>query len=444
MASRAYRGGIGLREPPTASRGPIYDKYYSTNQSLITDEIAPKKRNPWLIVAIIAAVIIILAIIGLVIWLLLRNNSSNNNNNNGGGGTTPTNPVGGACTTASNCNSGLVCDNNICKNPPRGSCSNDNQCTAGYLCSGGTCLGAGGGTCTANEDCMGAFNCINNTCTQTVCTSDTDCRAGYICNTITSTCTGGIGDSCLDSTQCQFVTPFQIGTLQGGIAFCSSQTHECGGVPGSVCKDDTECAYPFVCTSGLCAYRTCNNTADCPTTTVPDTFPECIANTCVIKPGGSSLLAPTCTNDSQCDSRTFEGGAERRCGGNTKLCGLYGGVSCAAYPGIGSICAADPVFDCPAGTICLCSNSAQCQASQPNCVASHCQATPEPSFERTNILNMRRKTKENRNIRKKIGAKYMKDGDNIDEDDMMKEEEIRHTGRDAHYREMVNNMIRHV
>lgn len=438
-SSRAYRGDTVLRGDPSASRGPIYDKYYSSNKSAITDEIAPKKRNGWLIFAIIVAALIIIGIIALVIYLLTRG-SGNGGGGGGGGGNTPvTQPVGGACTSSSNCNAGLICDANICKQPPRGPCSGDDQCPAGFLCSGGACLGAGGSTCVANEDCLGSFNCINNVCTQTVCTADADCRGGYTCDTTTSICQGGIGDSCLNNSQCTDTTPLQPFTTEGGFSFCSSVNHVCGGIVGSLCADNSECAYPFICTGGVCSYRTCNNDLDCPSNGITNTFPECLNGYCIIQPGGNAFQ-PNCTNDTQCDQRTFEQGAERRCSG-FGLCGLYGGVDCTGYPGVGSICATTPVFTCPPGPgQCTCGDSSQCIVTKPNCsMAGLCQASPEPVFERTNIINMKRKNNKEEK-RTKIGGNYMKDGDNIDEDDI-KAETIRSTGREAYYKQVVTNMI---
>lgn len=403
MASRAFRSGeVGLRTPPTRTIGPSRTNYFNS-QPAYTEPEPKKSRTGWIIFWVIVAVAIIGIILGIILWLVLRNNSSNSGGGTGGGGSSTTQPVGGPCTTNSNCNTGLICSNNICKQPPRGNCSSTSDCIAGYVCAGGTCLGNTGGTCTSNEQCLGAYECVSTQCTLISCNSDADCRGGYICNTTTNICEGGVNDTCNSPTQCQPSIPFQSGTMQGPQSFCSSIDFTCGGFAGDSCADNSECAYPTICTDGVCSYIQCTGDGDCPPSDI-GTVGECVDGSCVMRPGGNFFVDPRCTNDSQCDPRSFENGQTRVC--NFQVCALRSNQDCTPYQSDGAVCMG-PVFPspCPFVGTCFCQDDIQCPADMPICNTGTflCEAAPIAALQKKE--NKFVATLPNRSIATNMGKK---------------------------------------
>src|SRR5574338_18089 len=382
MTSRTFRTeGVGLRTPPTRTVGPNRSSYFNSNPAYTEKEPPKGTKIGWIIFWIIAAILAAI-IIGIILYFVLRNNNSGSGGSGGGsGGGSTTQPIGGPCVANSNCNTGLVCNNNICKQPPRGNCNSTEDCIAGFVCAGGTCLGSAGGTCVNNEQCLGAYNCVNTICTQTICNSDADCRDGYICNLDTNVCRGGFLDSCSSPDQCQPTIPFQTNTNLGGQSFCSSIDFVCGGTAGQACADDTECAFPFLCTDNVCSYRSCVTSGDCPVSDI-GTIADCIESSCVIRPGGipsdNMSNTVTCTQPSQCDPRAFEDGAQRTCSGG--VCSFYSNNNCFDYRFFGAVCVGQAGFAdaCPFINVCICFNDSQCPAATPFCntLTFQCEATP--------------------------------------------------------------------
>ena len=113
-------------------------------------------------------IIIILVLIALTIWLLVRQNS-------------PTKAgFGQSCANTSDCNSGLVCTNNVCKVAHGGVCSASSDCANGQVCLNGVCSVRLGGL-NAACPCESGFTCVNNVCKAIVgqpCTNTSDCSSG--------------------------------------------------------------------------------------------------------------------------------------------------------------------------------------------------------------------------------------------------------------------------
>lgn len=373
MASRQFRSDdVGLRTAPSQTQGPTNKSYFNSEPEYKEPPAKnTRKRTIWIITIIVIA-IITLIILGIVLYFVLKKKPATTSGGTGGGSAT-TNPVGGACTGNNNCNTGLVCNNLVCKQPPVGSCSSSSDCMSGYVCAGGSCLGTSGATCSSNAECIGSYKCSNTTCQLITCTTESDCLNGYYCNN--NVCQGPIGSTCTAPNQCVASIPYQPSTGNGGQSYCSSISYTCGGMVGDGCADDTECAYPFVCTGNVCSYKPCTDVNECPTSDI-GTNANCIAGNCVIALGGL-VSVPVCTQNSQCDPRDYNDGQEVICAeGN---CGFLGGIDCTAYVGLGSVCglSSSGAYPCPVPT-CICDVDADCISTLPHCVNNNCQATPTP------------------------------------------------------------------
>jgi hypothetical protein len=112
--------------------------------------------------------------------------------------TTTTTPIGAACVTDSQCQSGTT---PACATATNGwpdgycystcstatDCGSTGVCVSGFFSSGSFCMG----TCSTDRDCRAAYRCEphsgGNFCFPK-CTSNTDCNTGETCNTSTGVC----------------------------------------------------------------------------------------------------------------------------------------------------------------------------------------------------------------------------------------------------------------
>jgi len=287
-----------------------------------------KRRRTTIIVIVVA--VILLLILGAVAayFLFFRNRPTTGTGGTGGGGTGggTGQPIGGACTTASQCGTaGAICSANICKNPPGSSCTSASTCPDKYNCISGVCEGILQGVCSLDSDCQEPLECINLRCGKKTCTSQTDCQNGGICN-----------------------QP-------------SNPQPNCLGLLNDFCQVDDDCASPYICSGG--ANSKCIEQFNC--TATPNNC-ERPGTSCITSASPSKCvlaLDAGCVENEQCDALGY-----RALCHNTQ-CKAYGGDACPTDPssclrgscaGIGCNPAAPDCFI----NVCTCETDAQCAPDQ--------------------------------------------------------------------------------
>lgn len=165
-------------------------------------------------------------------------NNGADDKDGGTGGSAGTVKVGGACTTAADCASGLT----ICNDDPGGQCTADCKTQADCAAIPNAICEPGGGHCYLK------------------CTTNADCtRPGYAC-------VGGtpgymfcdpkheVGDSCTSAADCADGLTICNGDPGGQCTADCTVPADCSAIPGAVCETDRP---------GHC-YKECTSKADCP------------------------------------------------------------------------------------------------------------------------------------------------------------------------------------
>lgn len=178
--------------------------------------------------------IIIIIIVVVVIFILIKNNTIDNGLNALNTGQLP---ARSECTSTSQCQSGLICKNNVCLAPIGESCSLVQDCvmeaTACYRCKcidtplsgigglppckdglvvdSGKCLVPIGGRCTQRSDCVdSAGSCTNGVCIEVMrglnsrCNAEFPCDPGYICDDHRCKISTLSFIPCCDDSQCEY------------------------------------------------------------------------------------------------------------------------------------------------------------------------------------------------------------------------------------------------
>jgi len=178
-------------------------------------------------------ILIIFVIIIVIIFILIKYSEINDGLNLL---TTNNLPARSECKSTSECQSGLICTNNVCLAPVGGDCSLVQDCvmeaTACYRCKcidiplsgigglppcedglvvdSGKCLVPIGGVCTQRSDCVdSAGSCSNGICTDVKrglnsrCNASHPCDPGYICDDYRCKISTLSFIPCCDDSQCE-------------------------------------------------------------------------------------------------------------------------------------------------------------------------------------------------------------------------------------------------
>ncbi|HXI55627.1 MAG TPA: PA14 domain-containing protein [Polyangia bacterium] len=302
-------------------------------------------------------------------------------------------PLGSACTTAGQCNSGFceqgTCCGAVCDGLCRSCALPGTAGTCATVPAGqdplGQCADSGAATCGTDGTCNGAGACrryLSGTmCAAVTCNAGTEsgtrrCDGAGVCQAgVTRPCEPfacGTGGTCLTActTSADCATSF----------FCIGGT--CAKkAGGATCQDQSECATGF-CQQGVCCNRQC--TGGCRSCNLPN-----LAGTCTSVPAGQDPLnqctdagATTCGTDGQCDGagacRLYVTGTicgAGSCSGATQTLASRCNGQGACQPGSTQDCAP---FSCAAASgACLMSCTVNSNCSTGNvCVNGSCGKKP--------------------------------------------------------------------
>jgi hypothetical protein len=324
-------------------------------QQLEAQQANAKRKRTIIIIVVIVTIVAFIGIGVLVYFLFFRAKTTGNNTNTGTGtGTGGTgSPLGGGCTSSSDCSNGLICSADFCKNPPESSCTSSTTCPNGYVCANGSCKGLVSAQCSKDQDCSGQFACVNQSCATIACTTVGDCPNLTATNRedcVALKCVGGHGDACTDVTQCN--------------SFMKCVNNTCGGLLGDKCGSTADCLTPYICTAGVCAAQACTTASDCTNAQIglEGGSIRCDTNVCADGAGFQCLEQAQCgdPNVATCNPS----------GPSSGLCVGFGGVPCgnafdtlSCFPGLP--CVVDNVRG---GFACGCVASSNCISIVPNCV----------------------------------------------------------------------------
>ncbi len=300
-------------------------------------------------------------------------------------------PLGGACTTADQCNSGFCEEGACCSAACKGTCRSCALAGTAGTCSTipagqdplGQCADSGATTCGLDGTCDGAGACrkylAGTSCTPPTCTTGSE-RATAKCDGA-GVCTPGAVKAC---------TPFICGpnacaTTCAVPADCATDFTCIGGTckkkaGGGACASAAECGTGF-CEQGVCCDKSCAGT--CQACNLAGA-----AGVCTMVPAGQDPLnqctdqgAPSCGNDGVCSGagacRFYASGtscAPGSCSGSTlKLASLCNGTgTCVA----GTTQPCDP-FLCGTGGTCKSSCAANTDCTMGNlCLNTSCGKKP--------------------------------------------------------------------
>jgi hypothetical protein len=195
------------------------------------------------------------------------------------------------------------------------SCVDDTSCSGGNFCSGGRCVPklAGGGACTAASQCQSGF-CADSVCCNTACAGSCDrCDLGGSVGTCTVTPVGQLGAPSCAPFLCDGVNPAcpslcaQDANCAPG-AYCNGGTCTFKAVNGTPCGVAGECRTGF-CVDGVCCDSACTGscarcdnanyvgTCRVAATGFPGANPSCAPFTC---DGVSTTCPMFCTSDASC------------------------------------------------------------------------------------------------------------------------------------------------
>ncbi len=287
-------------------------------------------------------------------------------------------PLGGTCTTADDCLSGIPCIAGTCTNllPPGATCTSDPVCSTGHcvdgVCCNSTCTGqcqscnATGtvGTCSTvtgtprgtRPACTGTGACTG-TCDGTSATTCTYPGSSVVCSP--PSCTAGtatLTSYCNGMGLCPPATTMSCGALACGSLACLT-----------MCAADTDCAMGNVCVSGAC---------------VPELPPgmacmrdgQCLSGHCV----DGVCCDTACNGQCQaCDVATHAGtctqvmgtphGTRAACAGTGACAGTCDGsqaMTCT-YPGTTTSCRDASCTGAVAVTAATCDGMGACNAPGP-------------------------------------------------------------------------------
>ncbi len=213
------------------------------------------------------------------------------------GPTTPL-PVGGICTSDSQCAGGLCQDVGGSLKYCSSKCGNGAACPGGSSCQwtpvGQICVMS----CHNTSDCSLGLACYGGGCYPNPnpgrCRSDTDCAGGQVCNTRSGACenptSGGggtgsqsLGESCAQNGDCASASCLPESTgFPGG--YCTAPCSNNG------CPDNGECVSNYDPTGASTCVSTCRGNTDCRN-----------GYLCVQVPGAPSVCMPPCTKVNWCN-----------------------------------------------------------------------------------------------------------------------------------------------
>jgi hypothetical protein len=164
------------------------------------------------------------------------------------------NPISGCCNSAADCSDGITCTNDVCSS---NSCSNPNNCLNGQVCNPqtGSCQ-----ACTSGSECDSGI-CNSGTCVTSSC-EQTGCDDGNSCTT--DSCSNGNcifnPVNCDDSNDCTTDSCELGGCINTLIPACQDP---CLGV---TCNDDNSCTTDS-CSDGNCEFtpKSCDDGNLCTT-----------------------------------------------------------------------------------------------------------------------------------------------------------------------------------
>eukprot|EP00761_Pharyngomonas_kirbyi_P007019 gb/GECH01007028.1/.p1 GENE.gb/GECH01007028.1/~~gb/GECH01007028.1/.p1 ORF type:complete len:477 (+),score=57.42 gb/GECH01007028.1/:1-1431(+) len=229
-----------------------------------------------------------------------------------------------ACNDQYGCQTGLECQNHVCKAQLLESCHETSDCFQDSgnhtTCDHGTCRLALGSPCHSSTHCATLSACNAGVCTplNKPCAGNTDCAGGLECHQ--SVCKASLrGYTCDTSEDC-------AGDLQ-----CAGEEHQCLAPVTAPCQASVECAGDRECYQGTCTVPTggsCSTTSEC-----RDNH-ECVSGKCLEADWNIGQWdGETVYGVRVCDSGDYECQAREACEQATGSTCKRQDYDCSSYPG---------------------------------------------------------------------------------------------------------------
>ncbi|HEY4107033.1 MAG TPA: hypothetical protein VGM44_24200, partial [Polyangiaceae bacterium] len=244
------------------------------------------------------------------------------------------------CSINSDCNSPLVCAFQRCHNE----CMTSRDCPDGQRCMASdrpfhVCQLPQEEECSYNSDCPDGQVCGPDRECRDQCASDRDCVSGQVC----------VAGNCADPTELDG-GKLPVVEPEGGTPDDASTSQ------GQPCVYNSECPDPLICRSGLCAFE-CLAASDCPR------GDNCLEHRCSIADAGPEA-GPPCVYTSDCSAPLV-------CRSGQCVDECRADVDCTAGEScMGGSCLLTPPANAPAEYGLVCTYSADCKCTTPNCTST--------------------------------------------------------------------------